>query len=534
MTPPIRTDSTTKLTVVCLGAAVALIAALGYEAVTAARAQRETVESVLRDYAELAADQYAGSVSMALEYEWFYPVLRVLSADADGVRAPGAEEPIDTQESRRRLGDLTSGLFLVELESGTVVRPTNWPPGDVDHILREAARRYALVATDRGWPVAMEIVGTGETRMLVVLRALGQGNPSSVAGFTAPLSTLGGVLGPALEAERILPRSFAKEAPVDELVAVRISTPDGDPLYESGPAFDATFAAATALGPRLAELTLETAIPPDAAPRLVIGGLPRSRLPTVAAMLTVAISLLGASMLLSRRERELVSLREQFVAGASHELRTPLAQIRMFAETLRLDRVRSTDERQRSVEILDREARRLSYLVENLLQFSRNRRSQPSTAIERVDLDTLSLEVIDGFRPLAAARGATLALESHEPAIARADRDMVRQVLLNLLDNATKYGPAGQQVTVSTRPTDPSSAILTVDDEGPGVDAAHRPLVWARFWRGPDTGNTTGTGIGLALVKELVALNDGDVAVSRSPAGGARFSITLPGVSGVL
>ena len=107
---------------------------------------------------------------------------------------------------------------------------------------------------------------------------------------------------------------------------------------------------------------------------------------------------------------------------------------------------------------------------------------------------------------------------------------MVRQVLLNLLDNATKYGPSGQRVTVSAHEDGGSSAFLTVDDEGPGVAASHRPLVWGRFWRGPDTGNTTGTGIGLALVKELVMLNKGDVDVQEAPGGGARFRVTLPGV----
>ena len=528
MAPTIRPNSTTTLTVVCLGTAVALIAALGYEAVTAARAQRETVESVLRDYAELAAEQYASSVSMALDYEWFYPVFRVLSVDADGLHAPGAHEMIEAQTGRQRLGDLAAGLFLVELKSGAIVQPNNWPSAALDQRLEDAAQHHALVASDRGWPVTMGVVGGSQAQVFLVLRTLGE--PSAISGFTAPLSALGHVLGSTLRADRVLPSSLTDKVPAEELVAIRISTPDGNLLFETGPAFDPTFAATTTLGPRLADLRLEAAIPPDAAPRLVIGGLPRSRLPTVVAMLTIAVGLLGASVLLSRRERELVRMREHFVAGASHELRTPLAQIRMFAETLRLDRVRSSEERQRSVEILDREARRLSYLVENLLQFSRTGNGQQSTAMERVDLRSLSMEVIEGFRPLAAARGASVALEAPSPVIAHADRDMVRQVLLNLLDNATKYGPSGQRVTVSAHEDDGSSAFLTVDDEGPGVAASHRPLVWGRFWRGPDTGNTTGTGIGLALVKELVMLNKGDVDVQEAPGGGARFRVTLPGV----
>lgn len=369
----------------------------------------------VRDYAELAAEQYASSVSMALDYEWFYPVFRVLSVDADGLHAPGAHEMIEAQTGRQRLGDLAAGLFLVELKSGAIVQPNNWPSAALDQRLEDAAQHHALVASDRGWPVTMGVVGGSQAQVFLVLRTLGE--PSAISGFTAPLSALGHVLGATLRADRVLPSSLTDKVPAEELVAIRISTPDGNLLFETGPAFDPTFAATTTLGPRLADLRLEAAIPPDAAPRLVIGGLPRSRLPTVVAMLTIAVGLLGASVLLSRRERELVRMREHFVAGASHELRTPLAQIRMFAETLRLDRVRSSEERQRSVEILDREARRLSYLVENLLQFSRTGNGQQSTAMERVDLRSLSMEVIEGFRPLAAARGASVALEAPSPVI---------------------------------------------------------------------------------------------------------------------
>src|SRR5205823_8566778 len=101
---------------------------------------------------------------------------------------------------------------------------------------------------------------------------------------------------------------------------------------------------------------------------------PRSRLPLLAGLTVLTAALVLIAIVQLRREHELSRLRADFVSGVSHELRTPLAQIRMFSETLLLGRVRSDDERVRSLEIIDQEARRLTHLVENLLHFSRSER----------------------------------------------------------------------------------------------------------------------------------------------------------------
>ncbi|MBW8840193.1 MAG: histidine kinase, partial [Gemmatimonadetes bacterium] len=132
----------------------------------------------------------------------------------------------------------------------------------------------------------------------------------------------------------------------------------------------------------------------------------------------------------------------------SHELRTPLAQIRMFSETLVLGRVRSDEERLRSLAIIDQEARRLTHLVENLLHFSRSERQTAHIAPEPTALAPLVREVIDGFEPLAAARGARLSAAVPEDLVVPADPGAVRQMLLNLLDNAVKYCPAGQEIRI--------------------------------------------------------------------------------------
>ncbi len=509
--------------------ALALIAALAWEAVAAARAQRETVEAVLRDYAEIAAEQYAGGVAMALDYGWFFPVLRGMTETDVGLRVPGPEFEIRTQMGSHRMSVLATRFFRARLDSGEVVGAAGWPAPLADAGMRALLQEHAPTAAAEGWPVAAVVHEGGGADRLIVFQAVQQSAPEHlvVKGFDAPLAGFVAVLGPVLSADRVLPTSLTDTTGV-ELVSVRVVSAGGRLLYESGPKFDPTFTATTQLGARLGGIQVQAAIPPASAEHLVIGGLPRSRLPIIAAMLVAAVAMLAGGILLVRREHELVRLRERFVAGASHELRTPLAQIRMFAETLRLDRVRSAAERDRSLEILDREARRLSYLVENLLHFSRPQEHKVRSSPERIELGALAAEVVEGFAPLAAARNARLQIVEHGPATALIDRDAMRQVLLNMLDNATKYGPPGQTITVTVG-REGERVVLSVDDEGPGVPPGDRARIWGRFWRGPDTGGTTGTGIGLSLVKELVESNAGEVLVADAPGGGARFQVIVPG-----
>jgi signal transduction histidine kinase len=239
--------------------------------------------------------------------------------------------------------------------------------------------------------------------------------------------------------------------------------------------------------------------------------------------------LIGTALVQLRREYELARLRSDFISGVSHELRTPLAQIRMFSETLVLGRVRTEEEERRSLAIIDQEARRLTHLVENLLHFSRSERQVTRIAPEPTSIAPLVQEVIEGFAPLAAARGVTLQAAVTEGLVAPVDPGAMRQMLLNLLDNAVKYGPQGQTVTVgATREN--GTARVWVDDCGPGVPSVDREHVWDRFWRlERDRGSVVaGSGIGLAVVRELAGLHHGRTWVEDAETGGSRFVVELP------
>jgi len=328
----------------------------------------------------------------------------------------------------------------------------------------------------------------------------------------------------------VLPTTLTRGLGIDSILALKVSDPSGAVVYASNTAVDARYAAVDSLDERTGGLRLEVSIHPAIAGRLIIGGLPRSRLPEVLATALVAVSLLGLLLYQFRRQEELGRLRDDFVSGVSHELRTPLAQIRLLAELLRLGKVPTEEQKDRSLGIIDEEARRLSFLVDSILSFTHSKPSRlsPVSTDVAVEIDG----IIAGFEPLAQARGVRLSARLAPGVVADIDRGALRQVLLNLLDNAVRYGPPGQNVTITT-----SSAgdnwTLEVADEGAGIPPDERERIFAPYYRMTrDAGGAVGgTGIGLAVVRRLVKEHGGRVHVvnaNGNGGSGARFVVALP------
>jgi signal transduction histidine kinase len=177
---------------------------------------------------------------------------------------------------------------------------------------------------------------------------------------------------------------------------------------------------------------------------------------------------------------------------------------------------------------VERETRRLISLVENVLRFSRAARGKDPLTSEPVALEPLVRDAVNAFDLLAKANDVNVALDIEQPVTALADAGAVRRILLNLLDNAVKYGPSGQTVTVHLSRN--HSAILAVQDQGPGVSRADRERVWQAFQRLDRDGRTAvaGSGMGLAIVRDLVERMNGAVHIDDAPGTGARFIVELP------
>jgi signal transduction histidine kinase len=273
------------------------------------------------------------------------------------------------------------------------------------------------------------------------------------------------------------------------------------------------------------------ALRPDVAKFLVAGGIPQSHVPASVLLLIGSIILAIAGFASLRSEIHLVNSRQRFLANVSHELRTPLQQILMFVQLLRLGRTRSDDERERSLEIIERETHRLIELSNSVLAAAKPELQLQSTS---VDVVQVAETAADFFTPMAEARKMRIELDLADHAVARGDPGAVRQILINVLDNAAKYGPIGQTITIGVR-NDPNAVRLWVDDCGPGIPKADSDKVWLPFVRlgGTVDDSTGGAGLGLSIVRDLATAMEATVDLSSRPTGGARFTLNLqPGRNG--
>ena len=349
-------------------------------------------------------------------------------------------------------------------------------------------------------------------------------------GFVVRAADLGELLAAGYADRQLLPESIAGDQPNDSLLSIRVRDGSGLTLFMSPAEAPDVWAAIDTIGPEFGTLVVEATVRPDAAAQLIIGGLPQSRLPLLAVLLVLTLGVGAAAFVQLRREQRFQRLRDDFVSGVSHELRTPLAQIQMFSELQEARKLPNSEDRERAVSVIYRESRRLSHLVENILQFTRLRRTQAlGSPTQVLDLAAACADGIDAVTPLLEGRGMTLELDAEDGLSVEANRDALTRIVVNLLDNAVKYGPPGQAVKVVIARSN-GAARLAVSDEGPGVPEADRGRVWKPYQRLERDVEAArpGTGIGLSVVSQLVSLHEGRAWVEDAANGGALFVVELP------
>ena len=235
------------------------------------------------------------------------------------------------------------------------------------------------------------------------------------------------------------------------------------------------------------------------------------------------------------RLRELEGLRQDFVANVSHELRTPLSLIKSAAETLIDGGKDDTVALPRFLEIIDKNATRLTLLIDDLLLLAHLDSGRVQLRLESVDLSVAVEDAIEDFSGKAGKRGIALIHEVPAGLLARADSNRLRQVLANLIDNAIKYGSTNGRVVVRGRMRDEGRVELSVCDDGPGIPPEATARIFERFYRvdkarSRDQG---GTGLGLAIVKNVIQAHGGEVRVESRLGAGTEFSFTLPAAKNV-
>ncbi|PYP57920.1 MAG: hypothetical protein DMD44_08575 [Gemmatimonadetes bacterium] len=516
---------------------LALAGAIALQAYRNFLGHKATAERVLHDYARLAAARFANRTEMNFYYDAFSPALDALTrAKAGHPDTPlpiPSQLPATTQPHATDFRKFARYTFRYELRSRRLETAGATPSAPVRKWLRDTLPVHSRTIYDPKEHVgAIMRTVDGMSRAIVYTVVNDKaGAARAVVGLEEDPRALEPLYAAEKDQYPMLPRALIGGVAEDSFGSAIVTEADGVELYRSPVQYAPTFAARDSFEhPMMGAIRVQVALRPDLAPKLVIGGMPRSNLPMLLSLLAVTAGLVVAALLQLHRESELSRLRADFVSGVSHELRTPLAQIRMFSETLLLGRVRTDEERVRSLEIVDQEARRLTHLVENLLHFSRSERQATRLSPTAAPLAPLVREAVEAFAPLAAARGVAFRTELSDGLVAPVDAEALRQMLVNLLDNAVKYGPADQTITVGLDAGD-AKALIRVEDQGPGIPAADRERIWDRFWRlERDRGSAVaGTGIGLSVVRELVALHGGRAWAEEGGGGaGARFVLELP------
>jgi len=457
----------------------------------------------------------------AVGYYGYYTAINDLrstaASDPDAITTPG--DQTDTPEQGPALY-----VFSVDLASDrlTVSASEELPPPVRAYLIQELGSLATGPLPDSGHVIEhidFVVSWTEDSKFIF--------------GFEVDRQWLGSVLQQTYDNNVLLPASLAGGAVTNDHLFVRMNDSVGQTMFETGMSSDGATLVTNELleeyGGVFRGHSVSAAIDPELAQTLIIGGLPKSRLPATVVIILLASGLLLAAIRQLQRESAVMQMRSNFVAEVSHELRTPLTQIRMFTESLLFERFRSSEDKKRALSIINRESQRLIHMVENILRFSGNGETRTTLLLKEQELEPILTSVVEEFQVLADASDTGVETSIQSSVVANVDADALRQILLNLLDNAIKYGPRGQTVMVELSEQN-DKAIIAVEDQGPGVPEFERERIWSDYYRLDRERDSAiaGTGIGLAVVGELVGKHNGVIRVEDAERSGARFVIELP------
>ena len=241
---------------------------------------------------------------------------------------------------------------------------------------------------------------------------------------------------------------------------------------------------------------------------------------------------LGAVVVLHdvTRLHQLETIRRDFVANVSHELRTPITSIKGFIETLRNDQGHTPEDTARFLEIVARQTDRLNAIIEDLLTLSElEQTKRGEIGLEPSSVKTLLQGAVATCEPKAVVKGIRLQLHCNDDLTAAMNMPLLEQAVINLVDNAIKYSEAGNTIDVSAKTND-AGITIEVTDHGCGIEKAHIPRLFERFYRVDRARSRElgGTGLGLSIVKHIVLAHGGQVGVTSVYGKGSTFSIVLP------
>lgn len=231
-----------------------------------------------------------------------------------------------------------------------------------------------------------------------------------------------------------------------------------------------------------------------------------------------------------KRASDLSQLQLDFLSKVSHEFKTPLTSIRMFTETLSGGRVLTEEQRRHCLQMLQNETARLDTMISRLLDFGRMEFGRMSYHRHPESVEAVVRDAVEAFEPIRLRSNIELETTiAPDLPLVMADRTMLSQAILNLLQNAAKYGGEDRHVRLECGASN-GSVRISVSDNGPGIPRRERRRIFEGFYRIDDrlSRRQEGSGLGLAIVRHVAQAHGGQVTVRDRPGGGSEFTIQLP------
>jgi signal transduction histidine kinase len=532
-----------------LGVGVPVLALAGFAAYQTRHLGR-FLSDTSADYGAYAASLTAHSLSEEIEH-------RVADAAADARLATVWGGASDRLLNLLRTGDpLLKDPFLVpdeEIVHAAEGGGASGSAADLDS--RRQARAYRTVddnlaesvsAPLRTWRAVLGTVydtlyvvpGTRGDRPLVLVPLLGfQGRVVGLAGWRLNYAALDDGFFRRLIASRVFgdPRVYRADRMAKALALVVRDAQGVERFRSSKPAGDLTYAMAT-VGPNLPGWRVSVG-PSAGSPYLWIRRFVVAAYLLMFFLVVLCLAALWISLRQASEEIQLAESKSAFLANVSHELKTPLSLIRMAGETLEMGRVQSDEERRRFLHMISRECRRLTHMINHVLDFAMIEAGKKEFRFHPVDLARVVRETIEVFEPQLQERQFEVRVDVPPdlPAV-EADAEAVTRCLMNLLDNAVKYSKDRRLIEVTARVRPPGTdgdrgeARLAVTDHGVGLAAHDRDRIFEKFFRVEQglVHDVKGSGLGLSLVRQIAEAHGGHVEVESSPGQGSTFTLVLP------
>lgn len=497
-----------------------------WQAFQASRDHLRATQSVLQDYASMAAQQFAQKLKSNIGY-WAFHDLRTQLIQSQLSPALSVDNYFSKPESEFKTQQLLvrEGIQSIYLYNNKTHKYEKLFANDHSTIQLDLFTRSNFNKIE-----SFKVIHPSSSLKTIVLLSRSESEFYAVE-FSKEMIYKS--LEFTFQSSDLLPQVLANKLVNNDEIALKMKLGKHPVAFQKGQYFDRYLSSKIEVNDDYGNLfegyTITVSLDETIAHKLIIGGVPSTQFFKVLLLILVTFLVLIITLFTYRKEQKLSAQRSQFVARVSHELRTPLTQIRMFSETMLLDRVKDKETTRKYLEIIHRESKHLSYLVDNILNKHENENNIGTINPEWIDVAKELRFVVDNFNYVSKKRGVIFAEEIAQDIRLKTDQLKFRQIFLNLIDNAIKYGPDSQTISITTK-LDQEYFKISIRDQGPGIDSKEQKNIWRSYYRldRDEKRAINGTGIGLAITAENLKEINAFCKMKSSNNAGACFEIYFP------